>query len=80
MDEPRKYGFDEMTKLADEKGKNLSMAVVSLFFMHIFICTHRRAMQRTACLHLVAIANQGHTFALTKYMLERIRGFRTTDW
>lgn len=80
MDEPRNYGFDEMTKLADEIRRNLSLPVIFLLYMRLTICTHRRAMQRTASLHLVAIANQGHTFALTRYMLEKIRGFQTTDW
>lgn len=69
-----------MTKLADEKKGDLSLSVIFLLFMNTLNCTHRRAVQHTANLQVVAIANQGHTFALTKYMLERIRGFRTTDW
>jgi len=79
MDEHKKHGSDEMTIIANEKGKDISLPVIFLLFMNLLKCTHRRAMQRIASLHMVAIANQSHTFALTKYALERIRGFRTTD-
>jgi hypothetical protein len=73
MDEHKKHGFDEMTIIANEEGRNVSLPVIFLLYTNLLKCTHRCAMQRTACLHLVAIANQGHTFTLTKYMLERIR-------
>jgi hypothetical protein len=63
-----------MTKLAYEKGTNLSLPVIFLLFMKLLICTHRRAMQRTASLHLVAIANQGHTLALTKVHAQEDKG------
>ena len=69
-----------MTNIVNDKGVKISLPVIFLLYMHLLKSTHRRAMQRTAGLHLVAIAIKGHTLALTKHMLERIRGFQTTDW
>ena len=63
-----------MAQKAYEKGAELSMLVIFLSFMGLLICTHRRAMQRTANLHLVAIANQGHPLALTQMHVQEDKG------